>query len=116
MGQRASQVGEELRKILSMILLQDITDPKIGFVTITRVELTDDLRFAKVYYSVLGDEAQKQESEEALREHKGEIKKLAIERINMKFAMELKWILDRSIDYSFEIDKIIKKIHENDEK
>lgn len=115
MSQRASQVAEELRKIISMILLQDVNDPKIGFVTVTRIEMTDDLRLAKIYYSILGDETKKQESEAALREHMGFIRHLAVERINMKYAMDLKWILDKSIDYSFEIDKILKKIKKPEE-
>ncbi len=114
MSKRAVQVAEELRKIISMILLQDVNDPKIGFVTITRIDMTDDLRSAKIYYSILGDEAKRKECEEALRDQLRFIRHLAVERINMKYATDMKWILDRSIDYSFEIDKIIKKIKEKE--
>jgi ribosome-binding factor A len=108
-------VGEELRKIVSMILIEDVSDPRMGFVTITRIELTDDLRYAKIFYSVLGDDEQKKATQEALEENMGFIKRLAIERINMRYAMEMKFELDTSIDASFRIDEILKKIKKKEE-
>ncbi len=114
MSQRSNQVSEELRKIISMILLEDLSDPRMGFVTITRIELTDDLRFARVFYSVLGDAAQKESTREALQENMGFIKKLAVERINMKYAMDIKFELDKSIEHSFHIDELLRKIKKNE--
>ena len=115
MSQRSNQVGEELRKIVSMILLDNITDPRLGFITITRVMLTDDLRFARVFYSVLGDEDQKAATEEALQENAGFIRHLVVEKINMKFAMDIRFEIDKSIDSSFRIDDILKKIKKPEE-
>ena len=116
MSQRSRQVAEELRKIICMILLEDVNDPRMGFVTITRIELTDDLRFAKVFYSVLGSDAERADTQEALEENMSAIKRLTVERINMKYAMELKFELDRSIEHSFKIDEILKKIRKKDER
>ena len=110
MKQRASRVAEELRKILSQILLEELTDPRVGFMTITQIEVTDDLRYARVFYSVLGDEAQKEATAEALEEQLKYIRRLAVQRINMKFAMEIRFEVDKSIDHSFRIDSILKKI------
>ncbi len=110
MSQRSNQVAEELRKIVSMILLEDLDDPRIGFITITRIELTADLRFARIFYSVLGDDAQKESTREALEEKRGFIRKLVVERINMKYAMEFKFEVDKSIEHSFHIEDILKKI------
>ena len=110
MKQRASQVAEELRKIISMILLDDLNDPRMGFVTVTRIEVTDDLKNGRVFYSVLGDEKKKNSTQEALKENLGYIKHLTVERINLKFAIDLKFEEDKSIDYSFKIDNILKKI------
>ena len=110
MSQRADQVGEELRKIISMILIQDLSDARLGFVTITRIAVTNDLRLARVYYSVLGDETQQKNSEKAIIENKGFIKRLAVERINMRYAMDIRFERDKSLDYSFQIDEILKKI------
>lgn len=116
MSQRSSQVAEELRKIISMILLEDLSDPRMGFITITRIELTDDLRFARVFYSVLGSEDQKASTREALDENLPFIRRQAVERINMKFAMEIRFEEDPSIDASFKIDTILKKIKDKDQK
>ncbi len=111
MSQRSNQVAEELRKIISMILIEDMSsDPRMGFVTITRIELTDDLRFARVFYSVLGSEEQKAETEKAILDNKAIIRRMAVERINMKYAMDLKFEPDKSIEHSFKIDTILKKI------
>ena len=110
MSQRSNQVAEELRKIISLILLEDLSDPRMGFITITRIELTDDLRFARVFYSVLGDDAQKESTRETLEENAGFIRRLAVERINMKYAMDIKFEVDKSIEHSFHIDELLKKI------
>ena len=114
MKQRASQVAEELRKIVSMIFLDDLNEPRLGFVTVTHIEVTDDLKSGRVFYSVLGDEAQKKLTKEALDENLRYIKHLTIERINLKFAMDIKFEEDKSIDYSFKIDDILKKINKKE--
>ena len=114
MKQRASRVAEELRKIVSQILLEDLSDPRLGFLTITHIEVTDDLRYARIYYSVLGDTQQKEATAQALEEQSKYIRRLAVERINMKFAMEIKFEPDRSIDHSFRIDTLLKQIKKPD--
>ena len=116
MGQRASRVAEELRKIITQILMEDISDPRLGFLTVTRIHVTDDLRLGRVYYSVLGDEEKKESTAESLEEQQGFIRRLVAERLNMKFAMEIRFELDPSIDHSFRIDSIIKKIKDEDDK
>ena len=68
MKQRANRVSEELRKIISQILLEKVSDPRMGFITITHIDVTDDLRYARVFYSVLGDEDAKVATAEALKE------------------------------------------------
>jgi ribosome-binding factor A len=110
MSQRSNQVAEELRKIISLILLEDLNDPQIGFVTITRIDLTEDLRFARIYYSVLGSDDQKKLTEQVLVDNMGFIKKLAIERINMKYAIELRFEPDRSLEHGLNIDQILDQI------
>jgi ribosome-binding factor A len=97
-----------------MIFLEDLNDPRMGFITVTRIELKPDLRFAKVFYSVLGDAEQKASTEEALAANMNFIKKLTIERINMKFAPELRFEADPSIEQSFKIDSILKKIKKDE--
>ena len=116
MSQRSEQVAEELRKIISMILIQEINDPRIGFITITRIEMTPDLRFARVFYSVLGDDEKRNSTLEALNDNMRLIKRLAIQRINMKYAVEIKFEQDKSIEHNFRVDELLKKIKKQDEK
>lgn len=114
MSQRSDQVAEELRKILSMILIQDMHDPRMGFITITRIEMTPDLRFARVFYSVLGNEEKKSATVEALGENMRFIRRLAIQRINMKYAIDIKFEPDRSIEHGFRVEELLKKIKKKD--
>lgn len=114
MSQRSEQVAEELRKIVSVILLKDLDDPRMGFITITRIEMTNDLRYAKVFYSVLGDENKVNETKEALMDNMRTIKRLAIERINMKYAMDIRFEADKSIENSFRVDEILKQLKKNE--
>ena len=114
MKQRAMRVAEELKKIVMQILLEDLADPRLGFVTVTHIDVTDDLRHARVYYSVLGDEDKKGSTAEALAEQHSYIRRQIAESINMKFAMEIQFLVDKAIDQSFKIDAIIKKIKENE--
>ena len=114
MKQRAKRVSEELRKIIAQILLEDLNRPRLGFITITRIEVTDDLRYARIYYSVLGNEDEKQATTETLEAELPFIRRLAVQRINMKFAMDMKFEIDKSIDQSFRIDTILKKIKDKD--
>ena len=116
MGQRASRVAEELRKIITQILLEELSgDPRLGFLTVTKVQVTDDLRLGKVYYSVLGSDEQKQATAEALEEELGFIRRLVAQRLNMKFAIEVRFDPDRSIEHSFRIDSILKKLKKPEE-
>ncbi len=115
MKQRASRVAEELRRIVARILIEDVTDPRLGFLTITRIDVTDDLRFARIYYSVLGSDEQKESTAEALKEHLVYIRRLVAGELNMKFALELRFEVDKSIEHSFKIDNILKKINKKDD-
>lgn len=114
MSQRSEQVGEELRKIVSKIFIEDMIDPRLGFVTVTRVEVTPDLRYAKVLYSVLGNDEQKASTAEAIAENLQQIRRMAVERINMKFAMDFRFELDRSIEESFKLGEIFKKLKDEE--
>ena len=116
MGQRASRVAEELRKVIAEILLEELSgDPRLGFLTVTKIEVADDLRFGKIFYSVLGTEEQKQSTAEALTDELSFIRRLVAERLNMKFAMDIRFELDPSIEHSFHIDSILKKIKKKEE-
>ncbi len=111
---RQQRVEEAMKKEVSIIIHDEIKDPRIGFVTITRVELSKDLRNAKIFYSVLGKEEDYEKTKLALDSALGFIRSLLASRINLRFATELVFKEDRSTEYSVKIEEILNKIKESD--
>jgi ribosome-binding factor A len=112
---RHERVEEAIKKEVSTIIHDELKDPRIGFVTITRVELTKDLRSAKIFYSVLGKEESHKKTKLALDSALGYIRSLVAQRINMRFATELMFKEDRSTEYSVKIEEILNKLKEPNE-
>ena len=114
MGIRSDRVEGQLRKEISKILQEDIKDPRIGFVTITRIDLTKNLRYARIYFSILGDDDAKEESLKGIKSSIGYIRKLIAERMNLRYVPELYFKLDNSIEYSINLEKTFERIkHEH---
>lgn len=106
------RINDEIRKEISEILRADMKDPRIGVITsVIKVDTTNDLKYCKVYISILGDDDKKQEVMEVIKGASGYIRSLIANRINLRVTPELKFILDDSLEYSFKIDKIIKDIN-----
>jgi ribosome-binding factor A len=111
---RHERVEEAIKKEVSLIIHDQLKDPRVGFVTITRVELSQDLRNAKIFYSVLGKEEDYAKTRIALNSALGFIRSLVARRINMRFATELMFQEDRSTEYSIKIEEVLNKIKELD--
>jgi ribosome-binding factor A len=107
---RRDKVAEAIREEASLILHDKLKDPRLGFVTITAVEVADDLRNAKIFYSVLGNEEDYAKTQEALDSALGYIRKLISERINLKFAPEIIFRKDQSIEYSVRIQEVLEEV------
>jgi len=110
MGIRSERVQVQLKREISRILHEDLKDPRIGFVTVTRIDLTGDLRYAKVYFSVLGDDANQESSVEGIQSAAGYIRRLIGERLKLKFVPELSFRLDKSIEYSINLEKTFERL------
>lgn len=91
---RVDKINEELRHHISIIIQQELNDPAIGFVTVTSVLTSPDLRHSKIYFTCMGDEKKRKETEEALTRASGYIKKLLGKLIRIKFMPEIKFIYD----------------------
>lgn len=107
---RYERVQEAIREEVSLILHDELKDPRLGFVTVTRVEMAPDLRYAKIFFSVLGKEEECLKTKEALSSALGFIRKLIAERINLKFAPEISFKEDRSSEYSVRIQEVLDEI------
>jgi ribosome-binding factor A len=111
MSIKIDRIASNLVKEISYILANEVKDPDIKFVTITDCHVTNDLSFAKVYYTVL-DEDKKETTKKALKNAKGFIRKELMERVEIRYIPELEFVFDESIDYGKKIENIIEKIHE----
>lgn len=112
---RKEKVQDAIQKEVSNILSNELKDPRLGFVTITGVEISADLRYAKVFYSVLGKEEEHKKSQEALDSALKFIRKLVAERIQLRFAPEIVFREDRSGEYSSRIQEVLDEIKHIDD-
>lgn len=115
MSHRPNRVGEQMKKELTDIIGRKIKDPRIGFVTVTDVQVTGDLQQAKVYISVLGDDEQKENTLKGLAKAKGFIKSEIGHRIRLRKTPEIIFEFDESIDYGNRIETLLHELH-TDEK
>lgn len=97
---------------ISSILMNEIKDENIKFVTITGVDITNDLSFAKVYFTVL-DDTKKDETLKSLNKASHFIRGKISEKVEIRHTPELKFLYDESIEYGNHIEKIIEEIHKN---
>ncbi|MBP7836338.1 MAG: 30S ribosome-binding factor RbfA [Candidatus Omnitrophica bacterium] len=112
---RQDKVSEAIRQEASMIIHDKLKDPRLGFVTITNVEVTQDLRYAKIFFSVLGSDEAYKNTKEALDSALGFVRKLIAQRLNLRFAPEIAFYEDRSTEYSVRIEEVLNEIKELDE-
>lgn len=111
---RVDKVERLLKEEISLIFLQKFQEPEIGFLTITQVKVSPDLKQAKVYFSVL----EKEKRELVLDKIRDKVKFIRGElahRISLKFTPELKFFLDDRLDYVEKIENLIDKIHREDD-
>ena len=104
---RLERVEQEIQKEISQMLLQELKDPRLGFVTITRIEVTKDLHLARVYYSAMGDDAKQEKSKKALEAAKGYIRKRLGERLRLRVTPEILFFRDDSIERNLRITKLL---------
>lgn len=113
---RANRVGEQMKKELGDIIGRKIKDPRIGFVTVTDVQVSGDLQLAKVYISVLGDDEQRQNTLKGLAKAKGFIRSEIGQRIRLRKTPEISFEFDESIDYGHRIETLLHEINKDDNK
>ncbi|MCX7988797.1 MAG: 30S ribosome-binding factor RbfA [Thermodesulfovibrio sp.] len=106
---RSQRLSILLKEEIADIVLHKIKDPRLGFITVTDVELSDDLRVAKVFISVLKDE-DREVSLQILNEAKGFVRGEIAKRLRIKIIPTFEFLYDESIERGFRIDKLLKDI------
>ena len=106
---RVDKLDSILLREISMIISQEINDPKLGFPTVTEVDVAPDLNTAKVYDSFLGKNYKKRDGIDALRRAKGHIKSLLAKRVKIRKIPDLTFIVDDTLDKAVRIEEILNK-------
>ncbi|MFA4842535.1 MAG: 30S ribosome-binding factor RbfA [Candidatus Omnitrophota bacterium] len=109
---RPDKVAEAIKKEVSLIIHDELKDPRLGFVTVTDVKVTQDLREAKIFFSVLGSEEERKKTKEALNSGLGFIRRLVGQRIQLRFVPAISFADDRSGEYGVRIEEILSQIKE----
>jgi ribosome-binding factor A len=109
---RHQKIIAALKREISRIVHEELKDSRLGFVTIIGVDLTPDLRYARIYFSVLGEEKEQKATQEALNSAKSFIRCLIAQRIKLRFVPEIAFKLDRSVEDGIRIDKELDRIKE----
>jgi ribosome-binding factor A len=107
-AQRIARIDHEVQRVLGTLISQELKDPRLGFATVTRVEVSDDLHQCKVFVSVIGDRAQAQESFEALRHASRYLRGELGHRVKLRHTPELTFVEDRSAERAIELARSLR--------
>jgi ribosome-binding factor A len=107
---RSDKVAETIHTTISMILSRGLNDPRIGFVTITEVEVTDDLHLARIFFSVIGDEAAKKNTEAGLNSAARYIRHEVGKVLKMRYTPDILFKYDHSQEYGQRIDALLREV------
>ena len=110
-GKRAHRIAGLIKSEIGNIIYKKLKDPLIGFITITDVVLSDDLRIAKVYFSVLGEEDQKNNSLKGLMRARSFIQNELGNRVRLRYLPILHFYLDESWEYGSNIDRLLNGLN-----
>jgi len=112
---RSDKVAETIHELVSALLARGLNDPRIGFVTVTAVEVTDDLHLARIFFTVIGDDQAKKSTEAGLNSAKGFIRREIGKQLSMRYIPDILFKYDHSQEYGSKIDSLLKEIETDHE-
>lgn len=113
-SQRINKVAEMIHKEISALLVRGLKDPRIGFVTITAVDVVPGLHLARIFYTVMGDEKARRDTEAGLKSCTPFLRREIGKQLQLRHTPELLFEYDTSIAYGNRIESILKDIHDKD--
>jgi ribosome-binding factor A len=116
MSTRQERVQELLKTEISDMIRRDLKDPRLGFVTITGAEVTKDMRHAKIFISVMGDQKQKEESLAVLQRASGHIRSEFGKRAFMKIIPEISFRMDTGVEHGMHIFELLQQVKSDEQK
>ena len=112
---RQEKLGEQIAEDISDLIRTRVKDPRIGFVSVTRVEVSGDLRHAKVYVSVMGSSEERKETMQGLNKATGFLRHELASRLTLRYMPEIAFKLDNSIEEGSRVLELINKVSREDE-
>ena len=109
-SRRVQKAAEAIREVVSMSILAELNDPRVQGVTVTYVEVTGDMRQAKVHVSVMGDDKEQELCLHGLRSSAGFLQSKCAKRINTRYTPRLQFVLDQGVKKSIEISKLLDSV------
>ena len=106
---RPERVAEQIRADVAEILQSDLNDPRLGLVTCTRVHVSSDLRSARLYVSVLGDDDEREATMKALDSATGFVRRRLSARLGLRASPEIRFVFDPSVEYGIRLEELIEK-------
>ena len=111
-GSRPERVADQIRAEVSSMIARDLQDPGIGFMTITRVEVSPDLQHARVYYTTLGDPAARTNTGKALERASSFMKRQIGQRLRLRRAPQLEFVFDESIAHQDRVEQLLQELRD----
>ena len=115
-SQRARKVGETIHQEISQLLIRGLKDPRIGFVTITAVDVTPDLHLARVYYTVIGDQESREQTAAGLKSSIPYVRQQLGRALRMKYIPDILFEYDQSVEYGNRIESLIRELKPDHDK
>ncbi|AKF80507.1 30S ribosome-binding factor RbfA [Myxococcus sp. MISCRS1] len=108
---RPERVGQEIQAALGALLARgELRDPRIGFITITGVKVSPDLRVARVFYSMMGTAEERSETQKGLEAAKGFVRRAVTEAVNLRVSPEVFFSFDESVGEGDKIDRLLREV------
>ena len=114
-GSRRERLAEELRSEISTLLRREIRDPRVGFVTLTGASVSPDLTHARIFVSVLGTDAARQQSLRALNRAAGYLQRIVFRQLRLRRPLEIVFVQDEAASTGNRIDELLDEIHRSRE-
>lgn len=111
-GSRPERIAEEIRQEISVLLTREVHDPGIGFITVTRVKVSPDLQQARIFYTMIGDDRARRDTERALERATPFLRRQIGGRIRMRRVPEIRFEFDRSVEHQDRIERILLDLAE----
>lgn len=112
---RSERVGQEIQVAIARLLTRgELKDPRIGYITLTGVKVSPDLKVARVYYSMMGTEEERKETQKGLDAAKGFIRREVTEAVNLRVSPEIFFTFDESLERGDRIERLLREVKEKE--